>query len=362
MQERYARQIVLPEIGEAGQNKLGRASVLCVGAGGLGAPVLLYLAAAGVGHIGIIDPDKVDISNLHRQVLFETGDIGHPKAQVAGQRVHALNNEIRVETYDAALSPENAPDLFQAYDIIIDGTDNFATKFLINDAAVKYQRPWIYGAIQGFDGQAGVFDAGQGACYRCLYPAMPKAQIANCAESGVIGAVAGLVGMTQALQAIQLITGDASFAPLVSKLWMLDTRTMASHTLGVPKNPACPVCNGSASAITLESDETARVEIPEVTPANIGDDTVLVDVREQEGREAGIIQQALHCPLSDLQAGKDPELPKDRDVVLHCQYGIRSVQAAKILKQRGYARVYSMKGGYQEWTRALSRESERTST
>ena len=348
--ERYVRQVVLQEIGEDGQSRLGHSSVLCIGAGGLGAPVLHYLAAAGVGRIGIIDADTVDISNLQRQVLFCEDDIGAPKASRAGQHITALNSDIHVEAYDTALTPENAPDIIPDYDIIIDGTDNFAAKFLANDAAVKYGKPLIYGAIQGFDGQAAVFDAALGPCYRCLYPEMPTAQIANCAESGVIGAVAGLVGMTQALQAIQLITGDVSFAPLHGRLWMLDSRRMTSRIVGVPKNPECPVCSRAASAITLKTSETACGYIAELTPEQVGEAAVIVDVRESEERAQGYIERARHCPLSALEAGHIPEMPGNCDIILYCQHGIRSLQAGRILKARGYESVYSLKGGYAAWT------------
>ena len=239
---RYDRQIRLPEIRQEGQDKLLKVSVLCVGAGGLGSPALLYLAAAGVGQIGIVDFDRVDESNLQRQILFDTEAVGKPKVLEAARRLKALNPTIHIESYDEELNTRNAARLFPQYDVIIDGTDNFETKFLINDAAVKFGKPWVYGAIQGFDGQASVFNYKGGPCYRCLYPEKPKGRIMNCAEGGVIGAVAGLIGVTQALQAIQIISGHENFEPLSGRLMTLDTRTMHTRILALKKNPECAAC------------------------------------------------------------------------------------------------------------------------
>jgi adenylyltransferase/sulfurtransferase len=222
MNDRYSRKICLPEIGLEGQKKISNASILCVGAGGLGSPALLYLAAAGVGRIGIADFDRVDASNLQRQIIFTEKDITYQKTECAARHVHEKNSEITIETHPEGLNAENAEKLFERYDLVLDGTDNFEAKYLINDAAVKFGKPMMYGAIQRFDGQASVFDARKGPCYRCLFPHPPKAQIMNCAEAGVIGAVAGLVGITQAMQAIQVIIGHADFEPLIGKLWTID--------------------------------------------------------------------------------------------------------------------------------------------
>ena len=354
---RYIRQVVLPEIGLEGQEKLSQASVLCVGAGGLGSPILLYLAAAGVGHIGITDFDTVDESNLQRQVLFTTDAVGQSKAVQAKKRLQALNPTITIEIYEEGLNAENAPDLFQSYDIIIDGTDNFETKFLINDAAVKYGKPWIYGAIQGFYGQASVFNAQHGPCYRCLYPAPPKARIANCAEAGVIGAVAGLVGVTQALQAIQLITGHESFEPLIGKLWTLDTKTMETRILTLPKNPDCPACSQNREDVVLQYKSPVCGFIPEVFPEQVcaKTESLLVDVRELEEWECGAIPGAQHWPLSEALEGFIPDFPQDKEIILYCQKGMRSLQAAQILKERGFLDVYNLTGGYDAWLTASSK-------
>lgn len=349
--ERYIRQTVLPEIGPEGQQKLLRSSVLCIGAGGLGSPALLYLAAAGVGRIGIADFDAVDESNLQRQILFTSDSVGKSKTSQAKERLQSFNPAIKIETYEGGLNAQNAPDLFQSYDVIIDGTDNFETKFLINDAAVKYGKPWVYGAIQGFDGQASVFNAQSGPCYRCLYPAPPKGHIANCAEAGVIGAVAGLVGVTQALQAIQLITGHKSFEPLIGRLWTLDARTMRTHTLTLPKNSDCPVCGRNKEDIVLRYKAPVCRFIPEISPdqARKKTDGILIDVREREEWARGNIEGAQHWPLSQALEGIIPDFPQDKKIILYCQKGIRSLQAAQILKEKGFLDVYNLTGGYDAW-------------
>ena len=348
---RYDRQTRLPEIGAEGQQKLLKASVLCVGAGGLGSPALLYLAASGVGRIGIIDFDRVDESNLQRQVLFDTVAIGKPKAQVAANRIKALNPDISVDVLDAELSAENVGTLFLSYDVIIDGTDNFETKFLINDAAVKFGKPWIYGAIQAFDGQASVFNYKGGPCYRCLFPQKPKGRIMNCAEAGVIGAVAGLIGVTQALQTIQIIADHESFEPLSGKLWTLDTKTMQTRILNISQNPDCPVCSQKPDTIALAYSSPVCGFVPELAPqqAHGRNNSCLIDVREQEEWDQGHIDGARLWPLSKMMAGDMPDLPQEMEIILYCQKGMRSLQAAQILKAQGYSEVYSMSGGYEAW-------------
>lgn len=348
---RYDRQIRLPEIGREGQDKLLKASVLCVGAGGLGSPALLYLAAAGVGRIGIIDFDRVDESNLQRQVLFDTDSVGKPKALEAGRRLKALNPAIHIESYDAELNAENAERLFPQYDIIIDGTDNFETKFLINDAAVKFGKPWIYGAIQGFDGQASVFNFKGGPCYRCLYPEKPRGRIMNCAEAGVIGAVAGLIGVTQALQAIQIISGHESFELLSGKLMTLDTRTMRTRILTLQKNLDCPACGKNRDEIALSYSSPVCGFVPEISVVQMKEREgyILIDVREQEEWDQGHIDGARLWPLSKIMQGIFPDLPHSAEIILHCQKGMRSLQAAQILKDKGFMDVASLSGGYEAW-------------
>ncbi|MCB1551347.1 MAG: HesA/MoeB/ThiF family protein [Alphaproteobacteria bacterium] len=350
-EQRYRKQINLPEIGEDGQKRLRNASILCVGAGGLGSPALLYLAAAGIGQIGIIDFDRIEVSNLQRQILFETKDIGQSKATHAKGKLLALNPDIIVEAYDEQLNAQNIKALFQSYDLIIDGTDNFETKFLINDAAVKYNKPWIYGAIQGFDGQVAVFDATQGSCYRCLYPDKPKTHITNCAESGVIGAVAGITGVTQALQAIQIIAHHESFLPLIGKLWVLDSHTMESKILNIPRNSNCPSCSRRHEEIVLNFSSPVCGFIPEVTYDQViqMSDIILIDVREQEEWDSGHIENSTHFPLSKLAAGHIPDCAMDKDIILFCQRGVRSLEAAQILKEHGFSNLYSLSGGYEDW-------------
>lgn len=334
-----------------GQQKLSSAAILCVGAGGLGAPALLYLAAAGVGRIGIIEFDSVDLSNLQRQILYTTPVIGQPKALEAQKHLRALNPDIEINVYEAELTADKADELFPMYDIILDGSDNFETKFLINDAAVKHQKPWIYGAIQGFDGQAAVFNTKDAPCYRCLYPEKPQARVKNCAENGVIGAVAGLIGVTQALQAIQLITQHDSFEPLAGKLWTIDTRTMQSRILTIPKNQDCSICSQQPKDIALTYTSPVCGFIPELTieQARTKTTAVFVDVREPSEWEQGCIDDAVCWPLSKMTVGQIPDIDKNKDIILYCQKGIRSLQAAEIFKNNGFANVYSLSGGFEGW-------------
>ncbi len=345
---RYKRQVTLPEIQTKGQEKLNNASVLCIGAGGLGCPALLYLAAAGIGRIGIVDFDTVDETNLQRQIIFTTNNIGQNKAIAAQNHLTALNPGIKIEAYAEELTNKNAINLFNKYDIIIDGTDNFAAKFLINDAAVKTGKPFIYGSILGFDGQLSVFATAGGPCYRCLFPEAPKTHIPNCAEAGVIGAVAGIVGTTQAMEAIKLIVGHESFRPLSGKLWTIDMHTMQNRILTLPQNPNCPVCTGTKEEITLHYSSQICAYIPEITPENAKNTTaaVIIDVREIEEWQTGNIKNAQHIALSKLMQGHAPDLPRDCEIILYCQRGIRSKQAAQILKEQGYENIKNMTGGY----------------
>lgn len=349
--DRYKRQLLLPEIGDEGQKKINEASILCIGAGGLGCPALLYLAAAGIGRIGIIDFDKVDESNLQRQVIYTSGLVGMPKAESAAAQLSKLNPDIQIEYYNEALTAQNVETLFQNYDLILDGTDNFETKFLINDASIKFGKPWIYGAIQGFDGQVSVFNYKGGPCYRCLYPEKPKGYIMNCAEAGVIGAVAGIIGVTQALQAIQVITQHESFTPLAGELWVIDTHAMDTRTLKLEKNATCPVCSKSTAEIILNYSSPVCAIIPEITIHEFRKmtNTILIDVREQEEWDRGNIPGAQLWPLSKIKSGDIPDIPKETSIILHCQKGMRSIQAAQILKTHGYTSVVSLTGGYEAW-------------
>jgi adenylyltransferase/sulfurtransferase len=349
--QRYARQMMLPEIGPDGQDRLLNASVLCVGAGGLGSPALLYLAAAGVGRIGIIDFDHVDETNLQRQVLFATDMVGRPKAQEAAQRVKQLNPGIQVEYYTEELDADSASRLFPLYDVILDGTDNFETKFLINDAAVKFGKLWVYGAIQGFDGQVSVFGDPAEPCYRCFQPAKPRAAVMNCGEAGVIGAIAGLIGVTQALQAIQLITRHKNFHPLVGKLWILDAHTMQTQKLSLKKRPDCPVCSRDPESVVLQYIRGGCDSIREISAFHLRElnNCSILDVREDREWQEGHIDGAALWPLSKLLAGDIPQMPKDAIIVIYCQKGQRSLRASSILLNHGFSSVVSLEGGYVAW-------------
>ena len=352
LKNRYARQMVLPELGDVGQEKLSNASVLCVGAGGLGAPALLYLAAAGIGRIGIMDDDVVDESNLQRQVLFTTSDIGESKAQVAKKRLSDLNPHIDITAYGERLTDGNCADSVPHYDIILDGTDNFSSKFLINDAGVKYGKPIVYGAIQGFEGQVSLFNADGCGCYRCLYPEPPTGHVPNCAEAGVIGSVAGMIGTIQALQVIQYTVGHDDFATLAGKLWLLDMKTMQSRQLTIPKNPNCPTCSKNSHDIQLHYTAPLCAVVHTLSPAELmgmQDKSVVLDVREQSEWDAGHIDGAIHHPLSMLMDGVLPDIAMDAPMIVHCQKQIRSEKAIALLQQGGYTHVRVLEGGYESW-------------
>lgn len=345
--DRYARQTILPEIGRHGQKKISGSSVLCIGAGGLGSPALLYLAAAGVGRIGIVDFDTVDETNLQRQIIFGTDQTGQNKAVAAGRRLKSLNPEIKADIYPEKLTGTNAETLFSSYDVIIDGTDNFAAKFLINDTAVKTDKPFIYGSVLGFEGQLAVFNDKDGPCYRCLFPERPAQHIPNCADAGVIGAVAGLIGTAQAMEAIKLIVGHESFKPLSGKLWILDTRTMDNRILELHKSPECTVCSQPKEAIMLPEDSNISEIEPEEAQKCTAD--LFIDVRELDEWDAGHIEEARHLPLSQLMEGNIPTLPKDQTLIIYCKKGKRGESACQILKARGYTNIKNMTGGYDAW-------------
>lgn len=352
---RYSRQEILPEIGSLGQKKIAAARVLVVGAGGLGCPALLYLAGAGIGTIGIVDHDIIDVSNLQRQILYTTEDEGKQKAVIAKDRLLQLNPDIAIHAYPEELTEKNVLGLFSGYDVIIDGTDNFSTKFLINDAAVKSGKPVVYGAIQGFEGRVSVFDAQTGPCYRCLYPSPPESAILNCAEAGVVGALAGIIGSMQAMEAIKIIVSHAALEPLAGKLFLIDTRTMNCRTLQIGKRADCKVCSQKPADISLQSFSPvcSAVLVQEIDIADLSGmpDAVFVDVRELSEWKTGHIGGAQHLPLSLLQKNADlfsaPD--KNRPCILYCQGGMRSRKAAEILLNAGYRDLFSLKGGYEVW-------------
>lgn len=352
---RYSRQEILPEIGIAGQKKLSAARVLVVGAGGLGCPALQYLAGAGVGTLGIIDHDSVDLSNLQRQILYATEDQEKRKATVAKEHLSLLNPDILINAHLEELTENNALGLFSGYDIIVDGTDNFTAKFLINDAAIKTGKPVIYGAIQGFEGQVSVFGASQGPCYRCLHPQPPKGAVLNCAESGVIGALAGIVGTVQAMEVIKLVVGHSTFHSLAGKLWMIDVRTMDTRIMKIPKQENCPTCSKDPSEILLSnySPGCSAVMAKEIDSSDLAalPNYILIDVRELPEWEAGHIEGARHFPLSVLQKNSDAFcLPENGNTcVLYCQKGMRSRKAGEILTSAGFRELFTLKGGYEAW-------------
>lgn len=367
MQQRYARQTILPELGQGGQRKLKEASVLCIGAGGLGSPALLYLAAAGVGRIGIIDDDVVDLTNLQRQVLFCEADAGKPKSEAARQALELRNSDIIVECYPERFSSTNAEKLLAKYDVILDGTDNFASKFLINDACVKFGKPLVYASILGFEAQVSVFWAEHGPCYRCLYPNPPSGHIANCAEAGVIGAMAGIAGTVQALEAIKMLLGlrwcqEKGLEPLLGRLWLLDAKTMETRTLTLPKNPNCAVCSKPRCEIMLLTAEpicasTSHVQsfAPEEAMAMVNR-AIFIDVREVHECASGIIPEAQHIPLGVLLNGSEltAKLPKDAPLIVYCQRGMRSLDAVRFLQMQGYQNVGNLAGGIMQWPGAMA--------
>ncbi|HUP44251.1 MAG TPA: molybdopterin-synthase adenylyltransferase MoeB [Thermoanaerobaculia bacterium] len=356
--ERYARHLSLPEIGEEGQHKLKRASVLIIGAGGLGSPAAMYLAAAGVGRIGLVDFDTVDASNLQRQILYGESVVGQRKLDAAWQRLHDLNRNVRVETFNDRLSSRNALALFEPYDVVLDGTDNFPTRYLVNDACVLTGKPNVYGSVFRFDGQAAVFDARLGPCYRCLYPDPPPPHLVpSCAEGGVLGVLPGIVGTIQATEAIKLITGAGD--PLIGRLLMIDALSMAFRTLKLEKNPQCRICGADREIRELIDYEEFCNPVSEtnITAAELaermasdGSKVVIVDVREPYEWAAGHLEEARHIPLQQVPS-RIEEIPRDAEVIMVCRSGARSANAQQYLLSRGYTRVKNLVGGMTAWKR-----------
>ncbi|HYR27174.1 MAG TPA: molybdopterin-synthase adenylyltransferase MoeB [Thermoanaerobaculia bacterium] len=354
MTDRYTRQTTLPEIGEAGQRKLAEASVLIVGAGGLGSPTALYLAAAGVGRIGLVDFDRVDVTNLHRQILYGTSSVGTPKLVAARARLEDLNDEIEIETHEARLTSENALEILGNYNIIVDGTDNFATRYLVNDACVILGKPNVYGSIFRFDGQASIFATPDGPCYRCLYPEPPPPSLVpSCAEGGVLGVLPGVIGTIQATEAIKLITGAGE--TLAGRLLLFDALRMTFRTMKLPRR--CEQHPPITKLIDYE-EFCNPMHNTDITPSEVaekmknGEEVVLVDVREPYEWEAGHVSEAKHIPLSQVP-GRLDDIPRDRDVVMICRSGGRSERARQYLAQEGYTRVKNMVGGMQRWAREV---------
>ncbi|MBK5913646.1 HesA/MoeB/ThiF family protein [Rhodocyclus purpureus] len=372
MDPRYLRQTVLKEIGSEGQQQLARARVLVVGAGGLGSPVLLYLAAAGVGlraaggRIGLIDDDRVDTSNLQRQVVFRESDEGEPKALAAARHLVELNGEVDLQPLMQRLSPANVVDIFSGYDIVVDGTDNFAAKYLINDAAVKLGLPVVYGSILGFEGQVSVFWARHGPCYRCLYPRPPTDQVANCAEAGTLGGVAGMIGTIQAVEVCKLALGldhcrAQGLETLLGRLWVIDARNWESLNLRIAKSPDCPVCSLPPAELALPGAEAtycASAPPTRLTLADLaalrarGERIVLLDVREPQEWEEKRLAGAHLLPLASLFSEPDQleSLDANAKILVYCEHGIRSAGASRYLREQGYD-AYNLVVDWAQWER-----------
>jgi len=366
--KRYSRHLIMPEVGMEGQRRLKAGSVLCIGAGGLGSPAAMYLAAAGVGTIGIVDFDVVDFSNLQRQIIHGTPDVGRSKLASAKDRVNAINPHVTVHTYEEALSSENALRLFEPYDVILDGTDNFPTRYLVNDACVLLGKPNTYGSIFRFEGQASVFAAKNGPCYRCLYPEPPPpGLVPSCAEGGVLGVLPGVIGVIQATEAIKLLTGIGE--PLIGRFLIYDALRMRFRELKLKKDPDCPVCgthptvtklidyeqfcgvHPAASEAASAAGGSSATEISAVelkARLDRGDKLTIVDVREPNEYQINRISGSILIPLGDIPR-RYAELNKDDLLVMQCKIGGRSAKAADFLRSQGFKKVLNLKGGILDW-------------
>jgi adenylyltransferase/sulfurtransferase len=368
---RYSRHLIVPEVGMEGQLKLKAAKVLLVGTGGLGAPLGLYLAAAGVGRIGLVDFDVVDFTNLQRQVIHFTKDVGRPKIESAAEKMQAINPNVEIVKHEVALSSENALDIIKDYDLVVDGTDNFPTRYLVNDACVLLHKPNVYGSIFRFEGQATVFAYEGGPCYRCLYPEPPPpGLVPSCAEGGVLGILPGTIGLIQATETVKLILGIGE--PLVGRLLLYDALAMRFRELKLRKNAECPMCGDHPTITKLidyqqfcgvpqqpvkeESKLTeGEIEVTEVKEKlDRGDKFVLLDVREPHEYQICNIPGAKLIPLGEVGKHLD-EFDKDADIVIHCKSGMRSARACGILRAAGFQHVRNMKGGILAWSDQVDR-------
>jgi adenylyltransferase/sulfurtransferase len=363
---RYSRHLILPEVGEEGQRKLKAARVLCVGTGGLGSPLALYLAAAGVGTLGLVDFDVVEASNLQRQIIHSTADIGRKKLDSAEEKLKALNPALNVVKHETLLSSANALDILKDYDVVADGTDNFPTRYLVNDACVLLGKPNAYGSIFRFEGQASVFAAKNGPCYRCLYPEPPPpGLVPSCAEGGVLGILPGLVGVIQATEVIKLILGKGE--PLIGRLLLVDSLSMRFRELKLRKNPECPVCGDHPTVTQLidyqqfcgiapatEKEPTVKNGVPQLSVQDLkrrldaGDDLFILDVREPFEYKIANIGGTL-IPQNEVPQ-RLGEIDRDREIVVQCKSGGRSQRIAEFLKQSGYPKVANLAGGILAWS------------
>lgn len=360
--ERYSRQMVLPEIGPEGQKKLKSSSAVIVGAGGLGVPAAVYLAAAGVGRIGVVDGDVIEKSNLHRQTIYTEGDVGRSKAEVAAERLRAVNPHVSVVSYGTKLDSANALGILEKFDLVLDCTDNFPARYLINDACVILGKPDVYASVFRFDGQASVFDSRRGPCYRCLFPEPPPPDsVQDCAVAGVLGVLPGMLGGIQAMQALGIILGSGK--PLVGRLLLLDAAGMTFNELRVRKSAGCPVCGPDPTIKSLVDYEEfcgLRREPPqagEITPRDLkrmldsGKGVVLVDVREPSESSLARIEGSRLIPLGELER-RVGELSREEQLVVYCHVGVRSARAVQFLSSKGF-RAWNLSGGIKAWAREV---------
>lgn len=369
---RYGRHLILPEVGLQGQRRLKASSVLLVGAGGLGSPLALYLAAAGVGRLGIVDFDRVEESNLQRQVLYGTSSLGRAKLEAAEARLADLNPHVEVEAHEARLTSENALDLVRRYDVVADGTDNFPTRYLVNDACVLLGKPNAYGSIFRFEGQASVFDARRGPCYRCLFPEPPPpGLVPSCAEGGVLGVLPGVIGLIQGVEILKLLLDLGE--TLIGRLLLFDALAMRFREVRLGQDPACPICGEQPTIRELIDYEAfcgltpapaaADAELFEIGPRELAaalerGDTTLIDVREPHEYEIAHIEGARLIPLGRLPE-RLAELDSSEEIVLHCHTGERSMRALEFLRQSGFRKLKNLRGGIDAWSREVDPEVPR---
>ena len=371
---RYSRHLIMPEVGVDGQQKLKDAGILLIGAGGLGSPLGLYLAAAGVGRLGIVDFDKVDFTNLQRQIIHRTEDVGRLKVESAKERINAINPDVEVQTFNARISRENITDLIRDYDVVIDGTDNFPTRYLVNDACVFQKKSNIYGSIFRFDGQATVFYPFKGPCYRCLYPEPPPpGMVPSCAEGGVLGVLPGVIGIIQATEAVKLIIGKGE--PLIGRLLLYNALKMEFREVKIRRNPKCPVCGEQPTikelidyeefcGVTRGAEAEAAHTEYDLGPGEIKEllekdkKAVLLDVRESHEYEIVHIEGSQLIPLSELHLRAN-ELDTADTIVTYCHHGQRSLQAIKTLEYFGFKKLKHLRGGIDAWASEVDPEMAR---
>jgi molybdopterin/thiamine biosynthesis adenylyltransferase/rhodanese-related sulfurtransferase len=364
---RYSRHLIMPEVALDGQKRLKQARVLTIGAGGLGSPLALYLAAAGVGTLGIVDFDVVDESNLQRQIIHGTSDLGRPKMESAREKIEDINPNVNVEAFEEALTSENALEIFEDFDVVVDGTDNFPTRYLVNDACVITGKPNVYGSIFRFEGQASVFYAEEGPCYRCLYPEPPPpGLVPSCAEGGVLGILPGAIGTIQATETVKLLLGIGE--PLIGRLLLYDALSMRFREMKLRKDPDCPVCGENPTVTELidyqefcgipQAQQADQADdVPEITVRELkekldnGQNVSVLDVREPHEYEVANIEARL-IPLGELPE-RLIELDRDETLAVHCKTGARSARAVQLLKEAGFQNVYNVRGGITAWSEEI---------